>query len=234
MIRLTTVLLLLVGLLPGAAQADFVRSNLRFTLYHELGHAVIDLAGVDRFGMEENAADSFALVLADRLHDENAFRAIITDMTALSRLAAEEELFDPWDEYMPEAQRLARAICLYYGLNPAVRRDTARALGMEPRSEEICAEHGVAIRAAWGPILDDLAPEPGAAPVRTLRPARFGKALRLLAKDIERINTMLVLPERVDVETEDCGEDNAYYFRDDRRIVFCIEMLGALRRDARR
>ena len=126
------VLLCLGLVLASAARADYVASNLRFTLYHELGHAVIDQLALPVFGTQENAADSFAMVLADRLLSDAQMTVLIFDVTALARHETPTEQFDPWDEYMPGAQRLARAICLWFGLSPADRLETARALECPP------------------------------------------------------------------------------------------------------
>ncbi len=212
----------------GPAAADFIRSNLRFTLYHELGHAVIDQLSLPVFGTEETAADSFGIVLADRLHPEEEMQVILTDMTALSRAEAVERIFDPWDQYMPDAQRLARAICLAYGLNPAERLPLARALGMPASAADACVEDATQVRAAWAPVMERLRPKPGATPTESLRPGRHGKALRLLGQDIERVNEAIVLPRFVPVTNVACGEDNAYYFHIDERIEFCSEMVEAL------
>lgn len=211
----------------GPARADFVHNNLRFTLYHELGHAVIDQLDLHVFGTQETAADSFAIVLADRLLSEAEMTRLIIDVTDLGRQEAAEELFDPWDEYMPGAQRLARAICLYYGLDPAARGMTARALGMPRDSEWDCADDATVTEAAWAAVLHDLTPRPGSP--RSLRPGRRGKALRLLSDDIARINSALTLPRPIPVIQVDCGEDNAFYLDVEERIEFCTEMVEALR-----
>lgn len=220
-----------VGLLAAApASADFVLNNLRFTLYHEVGHAVIDQLALPIFGPQENAADSFGLVLANRLHDEAEMQDIIVDMTTLARQEAEEELFDPWGEYMPGPQRLARAICLWFGLNPEERSDLARALGMPDANRRACATYGRAMEAAWAGVFRDLEPKPGVVTDRTsLRPARRGKMLRLLDQDIKRLNALIALPRTVPLRQVECGEDNAFYFQIDERIDFCAEMFDALR-----
>ena len=228
MLRFMTLCL---GLLSAApASADFVLNNLRFTLYHEVGHAVIDQLALPVYGPQENAADSFGLVLADRLHDEPEMQALIRDMTSLARQEAGEELFDPWGEYMPGPQRLSRAICLWFGLNPDIRGPGARALGMPEARRRECAAYGRSIQAAWSGVLRDLAPKSETAEVSSgLRPARRGKMLRLLKRDIERVNGVLALPRSVPVRQVDCGEDNAFYFQVDERIEFCAEMIDALR-----
>lgn len=230
MIRAAALLLGLMAATPAAA--DFVLSNLRFTFYHEVGHAVIDQARVPLFGSGETAADGFGLFIAHRLHSEGEMREIITDMTRLGREEAQRELFDPWSDYMPGAQRTGRAICLWYGLKPNVRGDYARALGMPPEEERGCVEDARALRSAWTPILNDLRPEPGER--GTLRVAAQGKALRLLAPDITRLNLEIALPRPTPMTVENCGQDNAYYYHYDDRIVICSEMLTELRRQATR
>ncbi len=219
-------------LLAGPASADFVLSNLRFTLYHEVGHAVIDQSRVPIFAPEETVADGFALVLADRLHSDDEMVDLITDMTRLGREEASEELFEPWEDSMPGAQRTAWAICVWYGLDPRTRADVAHALGMPPDRDRPCTEAGRSVRAAWGPVLDRLLPEAGRE--GTLHPGLDGKALRILAPDIERLNAALALPNRTPMTVESCGQDNAYYYHYDDRIVFCSEMVEALRGRVRR
>lgn len=216
----------------GGARADFLSNNLRFTLYHELGHGVIDQLALPVFGTQETAADTFGLVLADRLHSEAEMADLISDMTILARQEAVTELFDPWDEYMPGPQRLARAICLYYGLNPGDRLATARALGMPNTSKRDCADDAVVTRVAWHAVLDRLRPE--TAGQGALVPGRRGKALRVLAGDIGKVNAVMALPRPVPVIQTACGEDNAFYYPIDERIEFCSEMVDALRARAAR
>ncbi|WGH80080.1 DUF4344 domain-containing metallopeptidase [Jannaschia ovalis] len=197
------------------------------TLYHELGHAVIDQLELPVYGVEETAADVFALVLAERLHPEDELTEIMGDMIALMRVEAATELFDHWAQYMPAGQRLARAICLFYGAAPGLRGDQARAWGMPPAKAERCRSDGRDMRAAWGPVLDGLRPPSG----RLADSLRFDageKRLGRLRSDMKRVNRALDLPRPVPVVVEPCGEPNAFYFGDSERIVFCTEYLDEL------
>ena len=211
---------------PWPVRADFVHNNLRHILYHEIGHAVIDQMAVPLFGPEETAADGFALLLADRLHDEAEMRDIARDLVRLARTEAQGELFDPWRDYMPGAQRLAWAICVYFGLAPERRGDHARALGMPPARAGACTEAGRRVRAAWDPVFARMRPMPGTRP--SFRAARRGKALRILAPDIAAVNRTIGLPRPVPVGVEICGEDNAFYYHSDERIAFCEELFPAI------
>ena len=221
MIRAILVLLAL----SAPARAEYLLGNLRFTLLHELGHAVIDQYGVALFGPEEIAADGFAIVLGDHLLDEAEMAAMIRAVTRLGRREAARELFDPWGDYMPGGQRLAYALCLYHGLRPEGRAALARALGMPSDRAEACEVQARRVRAAWAPVLAEMTDRKGAG---RLRPGR-GKTLRLLAKDFARIERMLSLRRDLPVIEEVCTEDNAFYYHLDERIAFCIEMLDALR-----
>ena len=222
----------LVCLAALPARAEYALANLRFTLYHELGHAVIDQAGVPMFASEEDAADGFAILLAHLLHEEEAMVALIVGLTHHGQAEAAGELFDHWGPYMPGGQRTARAVCLWYGLRPLHRLELARALGMPSARAPFCEMEASALHAAWRPILARLRPEPGEE--GQLMARGEGKALRVLARDIERINAVIDLPKPTPVTIERCGEENAFYYHDADAIVFCEEMTeGLYRREGR-
>lgn len=223
--------LLALPLAASPACAKFVRANLRLTLYHELGHAVIDQLAVPMFGPEEAAADGFAVMLADRLHGEAEMAALVTHVTALGRAQAMAAV-DVWSPYLPDGQRIARTICLWYGLRPARRGDLAHALGMPVEAEAGCVEDGRRLRAAWRPVLKRVRPSPGQTP--SLRADGDDKALLLLVEDIARLATVVALPKVTPVIVEVCGEDNAFYYQDEDRIALCAEMVETLRSLARR
>ena len=219
-------LILLCLLLAAPARADFVLSNLRFTLYHEAAHAVIDQHDVALSGTEENAADGFAVYLAHRLHDEDTLRGMMVDITRQGRIDASRELFDPWSQYMVGSQRLAWAICVWYGLDPRARKAPAVALGMPPGQAASCEESGRRVAQHWAPLFEkmrEIDPRP------SFEVARLGKSLRLLEADLLRLNREVRLPRPIPVQVRDCGEENAYYYHIDERIVFCTEMLQGLR-----
>lgn len=219
-------LFLLLTLLAAPARADFVLSNLRFTLYHEAAHAVIDQHNLALTGPEETAADGFAIFVMHRLYPEAEMQEMIQDVVELGRHDALGELFDPWSQYMPGNQRLSWALCLYYGLAPDQRGPFARAIGMPPDRAESCEESATRLRAFWDPVLRKHLPQNGEISF-TVR--RAGKSLRLLKDDIARLNRTVKLPREVPIRAESCGEDNAFYYPYDERIVFCTEMVVALR-----
>ena len=48
---------------------QYVEGNVLATFYHEVGHALIDQLSLPVFAREEDAADSFALVLTEKIHN---------------------------------------------------------------------------------------------------------------------------------------------------------------------
>jgi hypothetical protein len=216
---------------PGAAAADPGLNVLRMTLYHEVGHAVIDQLDLPVYGMEENAADVFALALAQRLHSEAELAAILRDTTEAYRRDAAAELFDHWAQYMPAGQRLARQVCLWFGAEPDARADLARALGMPPEEARRCEIDAFDADAAWAPVLDGVRPDPRDV-TPTFRLPLFDRRLGRLSRDVKRLNRVVKLPRTVPVDVEACGEANAYYY-DDGRIAICAELLDDLDRMAR-
>ncbi|KIT17631.1 DUF4344 domain-containing metallopeptidase [Jannaschia aquimarina] len=221
MVRL--VVLLLLCAVP--ARADYVLNNLRFTLWHEAGHAVIDQMDVPIRGPEEAIADGFALMLAARLLGPDEMAQLLSDVAEQARRDAVDEVFDAWSPYMPGAQRVAWLICVGYGLSPSAR-PLARALGLPPQKESHCLDAARRITGGWDEILAAQGPHDGST---SFRAYGYDRTLRLLQEDLLRLNRTIRLPRQVPVVVERCGEDNAFYYPEEEEIVFCEEMLPALK-----
>lgn len=48
---------------------SYVEANVLATMYHELAHALIDMMPLPVFGREEDAADTFVVVITDKFFD---------------------------------------------------------------------------------------------------------------------------------------------------------------------
>ncbi|MBF0424051.1 MAG: hypothetical protein HQL73_13785, partial [Magnetococcales bacterium] len=93
-----------------------------WVLYHELGHAFIDVYDLPVLGKEEDAADALATLLAIRLV-ENGGRIALTAADLLTRIAADrghttQTVF--WSEHSLDRQRFFQVICWVYGSDTAV------------------------------------------------------------------------------------------------------------------
>ncbi|MET9956057.1 DUF4344 domain-containing metallopeptidase [Streptomyces sp. NPDC006339] len=130
-------------------------------VFHEFGHALIDLYDLPATGREEDAADQLAtLMLAgDSVHQEYAVSAI----EAWGALAAATEKGevpeDPAGEHSLDSQRYYNAICWLYGSDPqayqGVVRTDANPDGVLPESRaERCPSEFEQIDKAWSRLLE--------------------------------------------------------------------------------
>jgi hypothetical protein len=216
-----------------AAAAQFVTSNVVGTLYHELGHALIDQLQLPVLGREEDAADTLASLLIDDVWTEDSATNMITD-SANAYLLYDAENQDQgnetpyWDVHGLDLQRYYNLICLFYGASPDTRGDMVTTFDLPSDRADGCPSEYEQAQASWGVMLDDLAPT--------------GKGLRLagdyaddpiaviLAAEIETLNARIELPEWVDVAIDTCGEANAFYDPAARSITICSEYAADLAR----
>jgi hypothetical protein len=145
-----------------------------FVLFHEAGHALIDLYQLPVEGREEEAADQLSMLVLLSGGKEGEGAAL----DGASTLLAEEE--DPagkalldrlpfWSGHALTAQRFSNVICWVYGKNPAGFQDQVdattlppeRALGCPAEYERIVKEWEVLLAPyakRWEPVLAVPAP----------------------------------------------------------------------------
>jgi len=130
-------------------------------VFHEFGHALIDLYDLPATGREEDAADQLAaLMLAgDSVHQEYAVSAI----EAWGALAVASEKGgvpdDPAGEHSLDSQRYYNAICWLYGSDPQTYQGVvltdANPDGVLPESRaERCPAEFQQIDKAWSTLLE--------------------------------------------------------------------------------
>ncbi len=203
----------------------FVESNVLETLFHEMGHALIDKMNLPVFGPEEFAADFFAAYLLDRTHDEDTTRQLIADVLASYRYDSREGGYVAWDEHGSAMQRYYNLACLYYGADPEQRKGALTAFNLPDDRAEICPEEYEKASFAWGGVLHELADEaPGKSISLDWYLDRDSHLTRYVIREIDALNRMLVLPEPIVVSVIPCGEVNAYYDPDKSEIIICTEL----------
>lgn len=149
----------------------FVNGNTLFTLYHELGHALVDRLQLPVLGREEDAVDSLAAWLmvpeeADPLAEELLMAA--ADGHALADWYGEEDDLAFWDEHSMDLQRFAAIYCLLYGSDPEGWADLADELEMPEGDRARCPATYAQVEAGWLTVLaDHVRPDP-----QTRRPQR--------------------------------------------------------------
>lgn len=212
------------------AQTAYVVSNLLSIFYHELGHALIDVAELPVFGQEEDAADTASILLIDAIYDEGSARDIALD--AALGFAAEADLVGDdvpfWSEHGADMQRYFNLVCLFYGADPAQRQDFADDLGLPDERAETCPDEFDLALDSWGPVLEELV-DAGAGDTIALDIAGTGLTQDVVREEVFALNAEMRLPAQITVAVESCGEANGFYDPMDRRITICTEYEAHLR-----
>ncbi|MFC9390568.1 hypothetical protein DEJ44_09280 [Streptomyces venezuelae] len=130
-------------------------------VFHEFGHALIDIYELPSTGREEDAADQLATLLlaGDSLHQGYAVSAIEA-WGALARASEQGDLTGQLaDEHSLDAQRYYNAICWLYGSDPAtyegvVVQTSANPEAPLPESRAVrCPDEYDKINRAWSTLL---------------------------------------------------------------------------------
>jgi hypothetical protein len=124
-----------------------------FLLYHELGHALIDVLDLPALGREEDSADQFAAyVLVDGTGDGE--RAALDGVVALGRLDAEFDDLAYADEHSLGVQRFYNVACWVYGRDPAAHARFLERGTLPAERAERCPAEYAALERSWDRLLE--------------------------------------------------------------------------------
>ncbi|MBV7410828.1 DUF4344 domain-containing metallopeptidase [Maritimibacter sp. DP1N21-5] len=208
----------------------YVEANVTETLYHELAHALIDVLDLPVYGPEEFAADMFAIVLMNRLHDGATVGDMARDVGQNYRIYAEHAGDHPddlalWDVHGPDMQRYYNFACLMYGADIQGRETMLAEFDLPEERAETCEDEYRLAARSWGAVLDSLATDAPGQSVRIDWVLNEGDHLTDFVKgEVARLNAAMVLPEPVTVSVIPCGQSNAFYDPDPREILICTEL----------
>ena len=120
----------------------YSRDALIHTIYHELGHALIDIKDIPVLGREEDAVDDFATIILILTEDKGWDMAIsAAELYFMEGEDIEEyTMEDLSDEHLLDDQRGYRGLCLVYGSNPSKFDDIAKDLNMDEDMKEMCKD----------------------------------------------------------------------------------------------
>ena len=226
----------LLALATAPAQADeateaFVEANLISIFYHELGHALIDVMALPVFGQEEDAADTASILLIDAIFDNESAIDIAYD----AALGFEREALTTGDDitwsgvHGADMQRFYNLVCLFYGADPDTRDDFAEDMGLPADRAETCEEEFILANDSWGPVFDALYENGGGATLFFTPAPDESLTARVISAEIAELNAQMRLPLDVAVTVESCGEANAFYDPEARKITICSEFETHLR-----
>lgn len=220
----------------------FVDSAMVFTLYHEVGHALIDRLGIPILGREEDAADNLATLLISEWRDREEREAMIfaaaDSFGVADEYAAEtgeEMLF--WGEHSVDLQRFFGIACVYYGSNPENLEEFADEADLPDERRDLCIEEHHDLKRSWWTYLNPMEREQGTDYQGTLRidwgeaegeDSLAGRAALqrsgLLATATKTFNERFRLPGDLTVFLIECEEPGAFYESETSAITLCYEL----------
>ncbi len=138
-------------------QEVFASDAMLHTLYHELGHALIDQLEIPVVGKEEDAVDGLASMLLLEYYDDGAdMAANAAELFALeSEDRGELEAADFWDEHSLDEQRYYSTLCHIVGSDTQKYQALADDIGFSQDRVEFCEESYERMVYDWETLLED-------------------------------------------------------------------------------
>jgi hypothetical protein len=251
-------LLLALMLFPGAAAAQskaeikreeariesFVISNTIFTLYHELGHLLVDHQNMPVLGREEDVADNIAsFILLNELSYGN--RRVMEESALSWRLSGSSrgrsyDITDFYDEHSFDLQRSFQMVCMMVGRDANAFRAVADEWKMEAGRRDRCRWDYEQVADTVGRLFEDYRTngtgqpqvnvvfEP--APSRLQRVKDILRGSFVLERIAEDLRTKFGLSRAITLRATACDEVNAFYDPSASEILYCYELADEFER----
>ena len=146
---------------PGATLTEVetrrVEGAASFFLYHEAGHALVDVLDLPVTGKEEDAVDQFAVYFLAEGGPPETRGDALRAADVLGRLArAEAGRKGPlpvWDVHSLDAQREANLLCWVYGADPRGFRQAVHRAGLPDERRSSCEDEYALLAGSWEALL---------------------------------------------------------------------------------
>ncbi len=134
--------------------AEILLNLTEFVLYHEVGHAIVDVLDIPVLGKEEDAVDGFAALLAS-IWDLDEVALAAADVMAASASIADTEITDAqfWDSHSLDEQRMFAIFCLIYGSDPDQHTELLWEIGMPIEEKDRCQYEYAKTLRNWARVL---------------------------------------------------------------------------------
>ncbi|MEU0567133.1 DUF4344 domain-containing metallopeptidase [Nonomuraea sp. NPDC005983] len=129
------------------------QANLVDTLFHELGHAVIDIYDLPALGKEDDAADQLsAFLMAQGEDDSSSVQTINYYFDSANDQDRAELPF--YDEHSMDEQRAFNYMCWIYGSDPKAYADWVGPDGLPENRADRCPGEYEKLSNAWSKLLE--------------------------------------------------------------------------------
>lgn len=123
-----------------------------FVLFHEVGHALVDVLDLPVTGREEDAVDGLATLVTTML-DDGGSEIALTGGISFGLATEDFEEADFWDEHSLDAQRFYGILCWVYGSDPETYESLLEDLEIPEERASRCIEEFEQIDRSWTTLL---------------------------------------------------------------------------------
>lgn len=216
----------------------YVINNTLYTMYHEVGHLLVDKHQWPVLGREEDVADNFAtyMLLTQR---RRSFNQALKDSALGWKLedaayGGRADASDYYDEHSLNLQRAYQIVCMIVGHDRNTFYSTAQEWGISRDRQAGCRQDYAQISRSLEQLLAPHLNKTSQAEV-VITYDRAGDGLsrayktlvdsRLLESVAEDLRNNYGLTSKITITATRCGEPNAFYDSSNSEIIMCYELL---------
>ncbi|VAW24309.1 hypothetical protein MNBD_ALPHA11-2143 [hydrothermal vent metagenome] len=216
----------------------YVINNSLFTIYHEVGHLLVDKLDWPVLGREEDIADNFAtyILLSQR---RRSFQQALKDAALGWKLedqfyGGERDESDYYAVHSLDLQRAFQIVCMMVGQDRDTFYSTAQEWGIDRRRQATCRDDYQQISRSIERLIKSN-PENSLQAKVSIDYERAGADLslayktlrdsRLLESVAEDLSDNFGLSADIKITASRCEEANAFYDEDTSEIIMCYELL---------
>ncbi len=216
----------------------YVINNSLFTMYHEVGHLLVDKLDWPVLGREEDVADNFAsyALLSQR---RRSFQQALKDAALGWKLedqfyGNERDQSDYYAVHSLDLQRAFQIVCMMVGEDRDTFYLTAQEWGIDRLRQATCKEDYNQISRSIERLLKASSSSSAEVDV-SVKYERAGpdlslayktlKESRLLESVAQDLKDGYGLSGEIRITASRCGEPNAFYDKDTSEIIMCYELL---------
>lgn len=224
----------------------YVLGNVANTMFHEFGHALVSEFDLPVEGSEEDEVDALANVVMVSESDSPYLDAMIESVADdwFAQGEYDEESGPSEDGHAVSSDRAYAVVCILVGADPEYFADTADNAGLDDTERADCAEEYEYAHTRWDEALapyylgDDEEPtreivvnygEPDA---EHRAVAELLHASGLVEDIAEQMAWTIRFPNPIRIDIELCGEENAFWDPEARRVILCYEIVEGYRQRA--
>jgi len=216
----------------------YVINNSLFTMYHEVGHLLVDKLDWPVLSREEDIADNFAtyIILSQR---RRSFQQALKDAALGWKLedqyyGSERDDSDYYAVHSLDLQRAFQIVCMMVGQDRDTFYITAQEWGIDRGRQAICQDEYQQISQSIERLIKSN-PDSSLTAKVVIEYERAGADLsmayktlrdsRLLESVAEDLRNNYGLTQDIKITASRCQEANAFYDKDTSEIIMCYELL---------